>query len=105
MDFIHIGYHKTGTTFLQYNLFQNHHDIWIGSKSFIRRGVIIGTGAVIGACSVVTKPVPPYAIIVGNPAKIVKYRFPPYVIDALLESEWWNFEPDKAKIIINQIIK
>lgn len=50
-------------------------DVWIGTEAFIMSGVTIGKGAVVGARSVVSKNVPPYAIVAGNPAKIVKYRF------------------------------
>jgi acetyltransferase-like isoleucine patch superfamily enzyme len=50
-------------------------DVWIGAKSTIMSGVKISNGSVVGAGSVVTKDVPPYAIVAGNPAKVVKYRF------------------------------
>jgi len=66
-------------------------DVWIGVESLIMDGVTIGDGAVIGARSVVTKNIPPYAIAVGTPAKIVKFRFEEPVIQRLLEIEWWNF--------------
>jgi acetyltransferase-like isoleucine patch superfamily enzyme len=50
----------------------------------------IGTGSVIAAGSIVTKDVPPYAIVAGNPARILRYRFPPEVIEELLASRWWE---------------
>jgi virginiamycin A acetyltransferase len=65
-------------------------DVWIGCNSTILRGVTIGDGAVIGANSLVTKNVPPYAIMVGSPAKILKYRFDEPIIKALLELKWWD---------------
>lgn len=65
-------------------------DVWVGIESVIMDGVTIGDGAVIGARSVVTKNVPPYSIVVGQPAKVLKYRFTPEVIDRLLEIKWWN---------------
>lgn len=64
-------------------------DVWIGCNSMIKSGVIIGTGAVIGACSVVTHDVPPYAVVAGNPAKIIKYRFDTNIIDKLINSKWY----------------
>jgi acetyltransferase-like isoleucine patch superfamily enzyme len=67
-----------------------NHDVWIGSHVTLARGIVIGTGSVIAAHSVVTKDVPPYAIVGGNPAKIIRYRFPEAVIERLLKSEWWG---------------
>ncbi len=71
------------------------HDVWIGSQAIILPGVKIGTGAIIGAGAVVAKDIPPYAIAVGNPAKVVKYRFKQALIDRLLQSEWWNYDLPK----------
>lgn len=65
-------------------------DVWIGCNSTILRGVTIGDGAVIGANSLVNKDVPPYSIVVGSPAKIVKYRFSPEIIEALIDVKWWD---------------
>lgn len=59
-------------------------DVWIGSESLILSGVTIGQGAVVAAKSLVVKDIPPYAIVGGNPAKIIKYRFSPDLIDKLL---------------------
>lgn len=68
------------------------HDVWVGVNSIIVSGVNIGTGAVIAAGSVVTKDVPPYAVVAGNPARILRYRFhDKRVIEALLSSEWWTW--------------
>ena len=58
--------------------------MWIGHKAFILPGVVIGQGAIVAACAVVTKNVPPYAIVAGNPARIVKYRFNENIIKELL---------------------
>lgn len=68
------------------------HDVWIGSEAQIKRGVKVGTGAVIGARSLVTKDVPPYAIVGGVPAKIIRYRFSEKLIEKLLDSKWWEFK-------------
>lgn len=69
------------------------HDVWIGASSIIVSGVSIGTGAVVAAGAVVTKDVPPYAIVAGNPAQVVRYRFDsPALIDELLASEWWTWQ-------------
>jgi len=66
-------------------------DVWIGYGALIRRGVTVGDGAVIGSCTVVTKDVPPYAVVGGAPARILKYRFPQEIIDRLLTIKWWDY--------------
>lgn len=66
-------------------------DVWIGYDSLIRNGVNVGDGAIIAARSVVVKDVPPYAIVAGNPAKIVKMRFDDVTIDRLLKIAWWDW--------------
>lgn len=70
-------------------------DVWIGGNAIILRGVTIRHGAIIGAGSIVTKDIPPYAIAVGNPAKVIRYRFPKSIIKELLKIEWWNW-PDEV---------
>jgi tetrahydrodipicolinate N-succinyltransferase len=67
-------------------------DVWIGAGAMILDGVNIGHGAVVGARSVVTKNVPPYAIVAGVPARIIRYRFTDEIIARLLEIAWWNLD-------------
>ena len=66
------------------------HDCWIGSGARIMGGVSIGTGAVVAAGAVVTHDVPPYAIVAGVPSKVLRYRFDPETVQALLTSRWWE---------------
>ncbi len=66
-------------------------DVWIGNEALILSGVTIGDGAVIGARAVVTKDVPPYAIVAGNPAKLIRMRFDEATVAALLEVGWWDW--------------
>jgi len=66
-------------------------DVWIGQDVIFKRGLTIGTGAIVAASSVVTKSVPPYAVVAGNPAKIIKMRFPEPLIERLLASQWWDY--------------
>ena len=73
------------------------HDVWIGQGAFIKSGVSVGIGAVIGMGAVVTKDVPAYAIVGGNPAKVIRYRFNEEVIEQLLASEWWSLSKKKLK--------
>jgi acetyltransferase-like isoleucine patch superfamily enzyme len=72
-------------------------DVWIGAKSTIMSGVKIGNGAVIAAGATVTKDVPPYAIVVGNPGKIIKYRFTENQIKDLLDIAWWDWSESKIR--------
>lgn len=71
------------------------HDVWIGYGATILSGVTIGNGAVIGAFSVVAKDVPPYSVVVGNPAKVVKKRFTEDKIEILQELRWWDWDNEK----------
>ena len=75
-------------------------DVWVGFDAIIMAGVVIGDGAVIGAGSIVTKNVPPYAIVAGNPAKVIKYRFDEKIIKKILELQWWNVEFEKLNGIV-----
>lgn len=70
-------------------------DVWLASDCLILSGVTIGHGAVVAARSVVTKDIPPYAVVGGNPAKIIRYRFPEEIIQALLNDPWWEMPKDE----------
>lgn len=69
-------------------------DVWLGNSAIILPGVSIGDGAVVGAQAVVSKDVPPYAVAVGNPAQVVKYRFDSGQIRSLLQICWWDWDDD-----------
>lgn len=69
-------------------------DVWIGRHAMVMNGVTIGDGAIVAAGAIVTKDIPPYAIAGGIPAKVIKYRFSPEIIERLLEIKWWNL-PDE----------
>ena len=75
-------------------------DVWIGRDALIMDGVNIGDGAIVGIKSVVTKDVPPYAVVVGNPGVIKKYRFSEDKIAKLLEIKWWELKNDMVKEIV-----
>jgi len=78
-------------------------DVWIGVGSIIRRGVTVGIGAVIGANSFVNKDVPPFAIVAGSPARIIRYRFDQNKINEILKSKWWELELEDAKEVIKKL--
>lgn len=72
------------------------HDVWIGWRATVAPGVSIGHGAVVASASVVASDVPPYAIVAGNPAKVVKMRFADDVIERLLAVAWWDWPVEKV---------
>ncbi len=72
-------------------------DVWIGLKATIMGGVHIGNGAIVAAGSVVTKDVPPYAVVGGNPAKIIKYRFPTELCEQLDAIKWWYWSEEEIR--------
>ncbi|HEY9769633.1 MAG TPA: Vat family streptogramin A O-acetyltransferase [Coleofasciculaceae cyanobacterium] len=78
-------------------------DVWIGCESIMMPGVTIGDGAIIAAKSVVVNDVPPYSIVGGNPAKIIKQRFTAETIKTLLEIAWWNWDINKISANLEYI--
>ena len=72
-------------------------DVWIGEDALILSGVTVGDGAVIGARTVIAKDVEPYAVMVGNPARIIKKRFSDEIISQLLAIAWWNWSTEKIR--------
>lgn len=72
-------------------------DVWIAANVTILRGITIGDGAVIGANALVSKDIPPYAIVGGVPARIIKFRFSPEIITALLKLRWWQWSEQKLR--------
>ena len=78
-------------------------DVWIGYEAVIMAGVTVGDGAIIGTRAVVTKDVPPYTIVGGIPAKIIRKRFSDEVISKLLELKWWDWEKNRIQNNIEKI--
>ena len=109
-EFYH-DHKKLTTYFIGRNIFGNNikseiiskgsveigHDVWIGVNTTIMSGVKVGNGAVIGAGSIVTKNIPAFAIVGGNPAKIIKYRFNKERIDEIENMKWWDWSIDTIK--------
>jgi len=94
----------TGYTWVDNNMFAYKNkrtiigsDVWIGHGAKILSGISVGYGAVIAAGAIVTKNIPPYAIVGGVPAKIIRYRFSDSIISQLLDVKWWEWPEEKIK--------
>jgi acetyltransferase-like isoleucine patch superfamily enzyme len=72
-------------------------DVWIGKGATVLTGLTVGDGAVVGTRAVVTKSVPPYAIVAGNPARILRYRFDEDIRERLLALRWWDWDDDEIR--------
>ncbi|NCC18133.1 MAG: CatB-related O-acetyltransferase [Bacteroidia bacterium] len=95
---------QTGTTFAEYQNFEEikpkiviGNDCWIGDRVYLIGGVNVGDGAVILSGAVVTKDIPPYSIVGGVPARVLKYRYDEETINYLLKVKWWNKPIDWIK--------
>jgi len=73
------------------------HDVWVGYEALILSGVSIGNGAVIGARAVVTRDVPPYGIVAGNPARLIRRRFDDAIIARLEATRWWDWPEERIR--------
>lgn len=76
------------------------HDVWIGHGAMVLPGVTVGHGAIIGAGAVVSRDVPDYAVVAGNPARVVRMRFAPEVIALLLQLAWWHREVEEIQRLL-----
>lgn len=92
-NYLHVNFANTEYDDCPQTIIEN--DVWIGAGASIKSGIHVGNGAIIAAGAVVVKDVPPYAIVGGVPAGILKYRFDEQVIEQLLDLQWWNWETDR----------
>lgn len=98
----HAGKNIMGKNFATFPIIQTpqtviENDVWLGMGVYVKAGVTIHNGAVIGTGSVVTHDVPPYEIWAGNPARFIRKRFDDEIIKGLLDSEWWNYSDENLQ--------
>ena len=92
-----ISFHDTALVEEQSRAVTIGHDVWIGARAMVLGGIDIGIGAVVAAGAIVTKDIPPYAIVAGVPARIIRFRFSEDQIRILLESRWWDMSIPELK--------
>jgi len=80
------------------------HDVWVGTGAMILSGVRIGSGAVVGAGAVVTRDVPPYTVVAGNPAREIRRRFDDDEVEILLALEWWHWDDGKIRAAMSLLL-
>ena len=95
---LHRGHPKTKGNVLIGN------DVWIGTEAIISSGVTIGDGAVVGARAVVTRDVAPYAVVAGNPARVVKFRFDEQIVKRLCELKWWDWQESEIEKAMPELL-
>ena len=102
-------YNASRLSFVKENLFVDKkktrvgNDVWIGARAIIMDGISIGNGAIVAAGAIVTKDVPPYSIVAGVPAKILKFRFNEEMIIKLEKMKWWEFDNGSLKSAIDRV--
>lgn len=79
-------------------------EVWLGANSTVLSGVTIGTGSIVGAGAVVRRDVPPYAIVTGNPAQVIRHRFDDVTIERLLRTNWWHWPDERIAASLLQIL-
>lgn len=79
-------------------------DVWIGREAVILSGITVGDGAVVGARAVVSKDVPPYTIVAGNPARMIRSRFEDHIAQKLLKIKWWEWEDEKIALFLPKLL-
>lgn len=87
---------KCKTHPVKYGVVKVGNDVWIGQGATILGGITVSNGSSIGSCAFVTKNVPPYSIVGGVPARVLGYRFPLYIVEKLLEINWWDWPHEKV---------
>lgn len=81
------------------------HDVWFGYEALVLPGVSIGTGCIVGARAVVSRDLPPYSVAAGNPARVVRQRFPAEVVGRLLKLAWWDWPHDAVTAAIPLLVQ
>lgn len=79
-------------------------DVWFGREAMVMSGVTIGDGAVVGARALVTRDVPPYGIVSGNPATLIRHRFAPEIIERLLAVAWWTWDAQRIEAAVPHLL-
>jgi acetyltransferase-like isoleucine patch superfamily enzyme len=99
-----LGYEDVDSSVTRRGPIEVGHDVWIGTRALVLSGATVGNGAIVAAGATVVRDVPPYAIVAGTPARVIRYRLTQNEIDRLQGSRWWDYSDDILERNLDKLV-